>query len=157
MLHEDALGDEGHGSVLRRTVGGFRVASRSSLGIGAFALPRRSEGTGEDLNSSIRSVSGTGSMAPGVRCDGHVVVVSVRARVRMSENEQHWQGGRPSVTVELKKSSAVRPADGKVDVTRAGQVKEEAASGASGVAEWPAVCRQAVLEQGVSRHVDSSQ
>ena len=61
------LGDAGLGSVLRRMVGGLRSTSVSRDDRENELEPklgwlRRKEGTGEDLNSSIRSVSGTGSM-----------------------------------------------------------------------------------------------
>jgi hypothetical protein len=64
--HEGELGEVGLGSVLLRIVGGLRtMLSISRLGI--FAIEdeplKRNEGTGEGLNSSMRSVSGTGSMA----------------------------------------------------------------------------------------------
>jgi hypothetical protein len=59
--HEGALGVVGLGSVLRRRYVGFWSKSMSSLGSALGGLSRR-EGTGEDRNASIRSVSGTGSM-----------------------------------------------------------------------------------------------
>jgi hypothetical protein len=59
--HEGELGDEGFGSVLLLIVGGFLAASKSR-DEGTLRLARRNEGTGDERNSSIRSVSGTGSM-----------------------------------------------------------------------------------------------
>ena len=44
--------------------GGFLTVSRSSGGMPLPVLNMK-EGTGEDLNSSMRSVSGTGSMVHG--------------------------------------------------------------------------------------------
>ena len=70
-VHEGEMGEVGLGSVLLRMVGGFRtMLSRSRLGmLLTFAAPlRRNEGTGEGLNSSIRSVSGTGSIAASASC-----------------------------------------------------------------------------------------
>lgn len=61
-VQEGVIGEVGLGSVLRRWLGGFLGILRSSLGMILGGLRRR-EGTGEDLNSSIRSVSGTGSMS----------------------------------------------------------------------------------------------
>lgn len=61
VIHEGELGEEGMGSVERRTVGGFLGGSVSGE-LNEKALCSRSEGSGEDLNSSILSVSGTGSM-----------------------------------------------------------------------------------------------
>jgi hypothetical protein len=65
--HPGELGDEGLGSVERRRVGGFLVTSISKVE-GADGLWSRSDGKGEGLNSSILSVSGTGSMIN--RCPG---------------------------------------------------------------------------------------
>lgn len=56
------VGDAGEGSVDRRRVGGLRKQSNS----GALTLRL---GRGEGRNSSIRSVSGTGSMVMGVAVD----------------------------------------------------------------------------------------
>lgn len=61
--HDGDVGEVGLGSVLRRGVGGFLAMSSSSGGIPAELLLRRKDGTGEDLNASMRSVSGTGSMS----------------------------------------------------------------------------------------------
>jgi hypothetical protein len=84
--HDGPVGDEGLGSVLRRSVGGFLAGSKTRSGeeeendvdgepsdededdavraARVFGLEIRSVGTGEvrERNSSIRSVSGTGSM-----------------------------------------------------------------------------------------------
>ena len=68
-VQDGVLGEAGLGSVLRRWFGGFWGASRSSLGM-VLGVLRRSEGTGEDLNASMRSVSGTGSMS--ARGERHV-------------------------------------------------------------------------------------
>lgn len=57
------LVDVGLGSVLRLGVGGFLFVSMSNPILALeYGLVMRSEGRGEDLNSSMRSVSGTGSM-----------------------------------------------------------------------------------------------
>lgn len=62
--HDGDVGEVGLGSVLRRMVGGFLAMSSSSGGIPAeLLLKRKDGGTGEDLNASMRSVSGTGSMS----------------------------------------------------------------------------------------------
>lgn len=63
--HDGEMGDEvGLGSVLRRRVGGGLLAKSTSSEVRVeYGLLTRREGTGEDLNSSMRSVSGTGSMA----------------------------------------------------------------------------------------------
>ena len=73
------LGEDGEGSVDRRSVGGFRGASLS--------LKRRRVGRGEGLNSSIRSVSGTGSIVglivmarPGPVCYGGSGCIERRRR-----------------------------------------------------------------------------
>lgn len=60
--HDGEIGEVGFGSVLRRIVGGFLTISRSNGGIAFELLLRSREGTGEDLNASMRSVSGTGSI-----------------------------------------------------------------------------------------------
>lgn len=59
-VHEGELGEGG--SVDRRKVVGLRSESRSLVLI-AVGWCRRSVGRGEDRNSSIRSVSGTGSIS----------------------------------------------------------------------------------------------
>lgn len=53
----------GLGSVLRRNVGGFLATSSWSGGMPGGLLLSKSDGTGDDLNASMRSVSGTGSMS----------------------------------------------------------------------------------------------
>lgn len=70
VAHEDEVGEAGEiglGSVLRLRVGGLRRTSMSSVEAEFGLWMRRegtegAEGTGEGRNSSIRSVSGTGSM-----------------------------------------------------------------------------------------------
>jgi hypothetical protein len=63
---EGEVGDRA-GSVLRRGLRGFLGSSKSE-GVKLGGLWMRDDtGTGEDLNSSIRSVSGTGSIVDGCR------------------------------------------------------------------------------------------
>jgi len=60
-IHDGEMGEDGDGSVDRRRVGGFRKKSNSGEpGTAAGSLKL---GRGEGRNSSILSVSGTGSMA----------------------------------------------------------------------------------------------
>lgn len=56
------MGDVGDGSVDRRIVGGFRGKSDSGPPVVVAMADSLKLGRGEDRNSSIRSVSGTGSM-----------------------------------------------------------------------------------------------
>lgn len=58
-IHDGEMGDDGDGSVDRRMVGGFRRESNSGANDVAGSLRL---GRGEGRNSSILSVSGTGSM-----------------------------------------------------------------------------------------------
>jgi hypothetical protein len=55
-------GDEGAGSVERRSVGGFRPDSKKSGGVRSDELCKRELGRGVGWNSSRLSVSGSGSI-----------------------------------------------------------------------------------------------
>lgn len=87
-VHEGELGDEG--SVERRTLGGFRLGSASLAERAAAGASSRRIGRGEGRNSSILSVSGTGSMAiavVGYGGDKYTVDAG-----RLKETATDWQG-----------------------------------------------------------------
>lgn len=105
--HVDEVGDEGLGSVDRRRVGGFLSCSASARML--TGLWRRSDGRGEERNSSIRSVSGTGSIRR-ERQDSPWAPRSCDVRVRGHSCQQDAVGGRLS--------EAVRPVTGSVSVSK---------------------------------------
>lgn len=87
------------GSVLRRMAAGFFIISRSSEE-SKWELPRWRVGIGEGRNSSIRSVSGTGSMAVGMR-----VGVGVGVGVGNVVGIGRWDERRVSKNIEQPSSA----------------------------------------------------
>lgn len=83
--HDGEIGEVGFGSVLRRRVGGFLTMSRSKGGIEFGLLLKSREGTGEGLNASMRSVSGTGSM--GSICEERLHAGQIRRAMLRSVDE----------------------------------------------------------------------
>jgi len=89
--HDGELGDDGEGSVDRRRLAGFLGLSTSEESR-CEGLWSRSVGRGEGLNSSIRSVSGTGSIVICFSDDPNFVTSSLEA---WEVQDDEWDTAAP--------------------------------------------------------------